>query len=60
MSETAVEYPRWVVDLNNPPLLKSKTSGIVDPPGYQSQAPSTSKVSRRTHRAIAPGGEDGL
>lgn len=48
MSETAVEYPRWVVDLNNPPLPKTKTAGIVDPPGYQSQAPSTSKVSRRT------------
>lgn len=48
MSQTAVEYPRWVVDLNNPPLPKSKTSGIVDPPGFQSQTPSTSKVSCRT------------
>lgn len=37
--------PTWVVDLNNPPLPKSRNSGIVDPPGFQSQTSSTSKVS---------------
>lgn len=51
MAQSHTEYPKWVVDLNNPPLPKPKTSGIVDPPGFLSQAPSTSKVnSCATHR----------
>lgn len=53
MAPPHIEYPKWVIDLNNPPLPKPKTSAIVDPPGFPSQAPSTSKVNSCAFRLPA-------
>lgn len=35
--------PKWVTDLNFPPVSKSKSGGIPDPPGYPSQSATLSK-----------------
>ncbi|SPO03221.1 related to ER membrane DUF1077 domain protein [Cephalotrichum gorgonifer] len=48
MPQIHPKAPKWVVDLNNPPLPKSKNSGIVDPPGFPSSAQSTSKKHNAT------------
>lgn len=52
MSELTVvqETPRWVSELCSPPPFRPKASGIPDPPGYPSQAPTSSKV--RTHTGL--------
>ncbi|KAJ0118934.1 hypothetical protein J7T55_013190 [Diaporthe amygdali] len=45
MSElkTQSKPPRWVLDLKSPPPYRSKASGIPDPPGFPSQAPTSKK-----------------
>lgn len=53
MSELTLvkETPRWVSELASPPPFRSKASSIPDPPGYPSQAPTSSKV-RRTYACL--------
>lgn len=41
--QSIVEAPTWVSGLTSPPPFKSKVNGIADPPGFPSQAISTSK-----------------
>ncbi|KUI68281.1 ER membrane protein complex subunit 4 [Cytospora mali] len=37
------DTPKWVSDLTSPPPYKAKANGIPDPPGFPSQAISSSK-----------------
>ena len=36
--------PRWVLDLNDPPISKGKLVGVADPPGFSSGGGNFSKV----------------
>ncbi|ROW08069.1 hypothetical protein VPNG_06077 [Cytospora leucostoma] len=41
--QSATGTPKWVADLASPPPYRAKASGIADPPGFPSQAVSSSK-----------------
>ncbi|ROW09500.1 hypothetical protein VMCG_02367 [Cytospora schulzeri] len=41
--QSTVESPKWVSDLTSPPPYKSKANNIQDPPGFPTQAISSSK-----------------
>ncbi|PKS05885.1 hypothetical protein jhhlp_007716 [Lomentospora prolificans] len=46
MWQNKAELPKWIADLNNPPLPKNKSSGIVDPPGFPSQVSTKKSASK--------------
>ncbi|CAI4213022.1 unnamed protein product [Parascedosporium putredinis] len=50
MWQNKAELPKWIADLNNPPLPKSKAAGVVDPPGFPSQT-STKKSNASRDKA---------
>ena len=41
MWQNKAQLPGWIADLNNPPLPKHASSGIVDPPGFPSHNKSS-------------------
>ncbi|KAI0837784.1 hypothetical protein F5Y06DRAFT_64362 [Hypoxylon sp. FL0890] len=43
MALSSTSVPKWVADLQYPPVPKSKTGSIPDPPGYPSQSTALSK-----------------
>ncbi|KAI2471284.1 hypothetical protein F4781DRAFT_130768 [Annulohypoxylon bovei var. microspora] len=46
MSSQSSSVPQWVADLQRPPVPKSKTGSIPDPPGYPSTAVSKKQASK--------------
>jgi hypothetical protein len=45
MSKEKATVPKWVADLKSPQPTRNKVAGIADPPGFPSQAlTSSSKV----------------